>query len=352
MSKTITNEEYVEIISSDFKIKNKLAGFDLDNTLIRTKSGKKFSEDSNDWEFNFNNVIDILKDYHDNNYCIIIISNQKNLKDNRLSDWVTKVKNIINKINLPIKVYASIKDNIYRKPNIGFWELIKQKINFVDSFYCGDAMGRRGDHADTDLKFALNIGLNFKAPETIFQEKFINIPKIKNYFDFQNFTKEENSYKLGEKEIIIMIGYPGSGKSTFVRKYLMKSNYEIINQDKLKSKKKCLTMCEDKMKNNYNIVIDNTNPDPETRKLYIDLGNKYNYTIRCFVMITSEEHSKHNNMYRFLYQEKEKVPDLVYRIYKKKHKAPELSEGFKDIVYIYPEIPSRTNDSKYYFYLY
>jgi bifunctional polynucleotide phosphatase/kinase len=352
MSKTIVNDEYIEIISNDFKLKNKIASFDLDNTLIKTKSGKTFPIDETDWIFNFDNVTEVLNQYHGDNYCLIIISNQKNLEDKKLESWVTKIKDIINKIGLPVKVYASIKDNIYRKPNTGLWNLIKIKVNMIDSFYCGDAMGRKNDHSDTDLKFALNLGLTFKSPETVFQNKFLLNPKIKNYFDFNNFSKLDNNYKVGEKELIIMVGYPGSGKSTFVKKYLIKNNFESINQDKLKSKKKCLDMCEKYMKQEQNIVVDNTNSDLEIRKLYIDLGKKYNYNIRCFIMNTTEEHARHNNMYRYLYQNKEKVPDIVYRIFNKKYKLPQLSEGFKDIVNINPEVPSRVTDSKYYFYLY
>ena len=69
-------------------------------------------------------------------------------------------------------------------------------------------------------------------------------------------------------------------------------------------------------------------------------------------MKTTEEHSKHNNIYRSLYENKKKVPDVVYRIYNKKYIIPQLSEGFKDIVDINPEIPNRDTHSKYYFYLY
>ena len=198
MSKTIINneEEYIEIISNNFKLKNKIASFDLDNTLIKTKSGKIFPVDENDWVFNFDNILEILDQYHKNNYCLIIISNQKNLKEARLESWITKVKDIINKISLPIKVYASIKDNIYRKPNTGLWNLIKININMIDSFYCGDAMGRSNDHSDTDLKFALNIGLNFKSPETVFKNELVKIPEIENYFDFNNFFKINNTFNL------------------------------------------------------------------------------------------------------------------------------------------------------------
>lgn len=40
-----------------------------------------------------------------------------------------------------------------------------------ESFYCGDAAGRKGppkDFSDTDLKFAINVKLPFLTPEEYF----------------------------------------------------------------------------------------------------------------------------------------------------------------------------------------
>lgn len=42
------------------------------------------------------------------------------------------------------------------------------KIDMKKSFYCGDAAGRKDakhkDFSDSDLKFALNVGIEFKTP--------------------------------------------------------------------------------------------------------------------------------------------------------------------------------------------
>ena len=43
-----------------------------------------------------------------------------------------------------------------------------------NSYYCGDALGRKRDFSDTDLKFALNCNFKFSTPEKFFN---IKVPK-------------------------------------------------------------------------------------------------------------------------------------------------------------------------------
>jgi bifunctional polynucleotide phosphatase/kinase len=353
MSKIIENDDYIEIISNKFKMKKKIAAFDLDGTLIKTKSGKPYPIDGEfDWEFNYSNIKDVLNNYLEDNFCIIIITNQKNLKKRGITEWCNKLKEIIKQLDIPIKVYASILDNIYRKPNIGFFEFFKN-IDMEESFYCGDAMGRKGDHADTDLKFAMNCKLKFIPPEKIFSNKNILVNYNLDYFDFNNFEKNQiNFYEGNAFELIIFVGFPGSGKSTFISKNLIQNNYNVISQDVSKTKNKCHKLCEQFMKEKKKIVIDNTNPSLETRMNYIDLAKKYNYNVRCFHMSTTENHSRHNAMYRYLYQNKPYIPSLVFNIYKKKYEKPTLQEGYSEIININPELPSKTNNSKYFYYLY
>jgi len=44
-------------------------------------------------------------------------------------------------------------------------KLIENIYNNKLKYYCGDALGRQNDHANTDLKFGLNLGFHIFSPE-------------------------------------------------------------------------------------------------------------------------------------------------------------------------------------------
>jgi len=162
---------------------NKVAIFDLDDTLIKTASGKIFAANKDDWKFH-QNVVATLKKYNTENYSIIIVSNQAGLKnETKINEWIHKLDNIIKTLNIPIMIFASFSHDEYRKPLPTFYTIIKQKfktngVDIVESFYCGDACGRINDHSDTDLKFALNCQIPFYTPEHIFLQKELPIFNI------------------------------------------------------------------------------------------------------------------------------------------------------------------------------
>ena len=54
--------------------------------------------------------------------------------------------------------------------------------------------------------------------------------------------KDSNNLMIYLK-VIIFVGSPGSGKSTFCNNHL--PNYERVNRDLLKTKEKCWKVCED-----------------------------------------------------------------------------------------------------------
>ena len=80
-------------------------------------------------------------------------------------------------------------------------------------------------------------------------------------------------------------------------------------------------------------MVDNTNPDVESRARYIQIAKKYKLPVRCFLMSTSYKQARHNEVYRQLTNEKHKpINDMVVNAYKSKYVEPRISEGFTEII--------------------
>lgn len=357
-------EEYI-IIDKNYKsIDNeKVAGFDLDHTLIKPKSGKTFykTEDVEDWIFYNELVPDKLLELHNSGYKILIISNQGALKTkDNINVWINRIKSMISSIStiIPIKIIGiTSKDVKYRKPLPYMWNNFVSGYN-PESFYCGDAAGldKRSikgiklpkDFADTDAKFALNCGVRFlnRDDYIISDTLTFNNYKIK-YPDIKmDITLDKKQFIFKQKTLIIMVGFPGSGKSTFIKKYL--PHMTRINNDTMK-KKQIDTLLKESLENGKSIVIDNTNPSAIARSTFIKVTQPYNYTIVAIHIQTDKDLSMHNNMYRSLTEGVTKVPSIVYNIYKKKFVLPAEEEGFNNIMKIKSN-GIKNSDSRYYYY--
>jgi bifunctional polynucleotide phosphatase/kinase len=330
-----TQSEYLLGKTNKFNLTNKIASFDLDNTLIITKSGKTFPINESDWKFKYDNIIEIFKKLIDNKYTIIIISNQAGIekKKQTVEEWQTKLNKIVEMLNINIMVFCSTGQNKYRKPNSTFLnDFISNSVilNKQKSFYCGDALGRTDDFSDTDLKFAMNCRIPIKSPEKIFLNKNVGIPNI-NYPTI-NFKKFEFKFEPIDNELIIMVGFPGSGKS-FLSKYISNIyNYKIINQDTIGTKIKCIKETTKFMKTNNNIIVDSTNPDIESRKIWINLANQHKYNITIIYVDTIMDISMHNNHYRNVKYNAKIVPKIAYNIYKSKFVLPNKSENINRLI--------------------
>ncbi len=61
---------------NDPKFREKMASFDYDWTLVSPKNGKTFPKSVDDWVWLYPNVIDKIKELYEDNYMIVIFSNQ------------------------------------------------------------------------------------------------------------------------------------------------------------------------------------------------------------------------------------------------------------------------------------
>jgi DNA 3'-phosphatase len=167
-----------------------MVAFDMDGTLIRTRSGKTHAAEENDWVLWDSSVRVILQRLHTEKKYLAIVSNQSGIKDNKITRPALqrKVEKIIETIGVPMDFICAIEDDRFRKPRPGMWEFLvyaskgisargrssvvmEQELNptevpyFVLSTYVGDAAGRpkegtrNKDWSDSDYKLAINAGV-------------------------------------------------------------------------------------------------------------------------------------------------------------------------------------------------
>ncbi|CAD6992745.1 unnamed protein product [Ceratitis capitata] len=363
------------------KASDKIAGYDVDGTIITTKSGNVFPKHTDDWQILYAEVPKKLKLLHESGYKICFFTNQGGIGSGKikLDDFKRKTKDILKKVGVPIQVFIAIEDGQYRKPLTGMWKhLVEHRndnigIDLGKSFYVGDAAGRpesgsgktkrRKDHSLADRRFAANIGVSFYTPE----EHFLNRPTEQylkpDYQPSEVVTNmniipllEPDNVKLpaDNSEMIIMVGLPGSGKSFFCKQHWEKHDYVIANADKLGTTQSCLKICEKALAAGKSCVVDNTNVDVESRKKFLALAKQYNVSCRCFVMNVQLDLVRHNIKYRHLTDSNHsKINEMVFNMMKKKYTEPTVGEGFTHIIKVNlkPSFQSKADEELYKLYL-
>ncbi|KAK9467847.1 polynucleotide kinase 3 phosphatase-domain-containing protein [Lipomyces arxii] len=193
-----------------------VAGFDLDGTLITTKTGRPFATSEKDWKFKFGQTRTLAKlkswveqEHEAKEKILVIFSNQNGIAlvpktaksrktkvdetRTRLWQFKTKMMAMAKPLGIPCYIVAATKKDDFRKPDIRMWQLVKKAheehlqhqlsqsnqdsehpgrvvINLAkdESFFVGDAAGRKGDHSNVDREFANKLEVKFYTPEQYF----------------------------------------------------------------------------------------------------------------------------------------------------------------------------------------
>ena len=289
---------------ADYKKSESIAAFDLDWTL--TYNEKHLYPKEVDDIYIFPNRKRVLEKLIEDGYNIVIFTNQFAKTKKEKQKKVERLTTFIEKLNLPVCVYISTEKDNYRKPEIGMWNLFKKDREIKNVIFVGDALGRPQDFSDSDRIFGEEINAKIKSPEDFFGNS--EIPSFKD-----------------EKELIVFVGMPGSGKSTFYSTNLKEHIH--IEQDKIGTRPKLLKELDKSLTTGKSIVIDSTNPTQENRLEYYEKAKKHNYNIKVIYFLV--------NGTGFNKLREKPVPDIVYHIYFKKLEPPTIENTPGEIIYVY-----------------
>lgn len=313
---------------------------DVDHTLIRPKGGRKHPRGVDDWEWAHPNAVAAVAAAAVD-ADVVLFSNQSGAtKPAKLEAICTKLGRVMAALGVPASAFVAVGYSRFRKPKPAMWELYRAAAGGADPVavtFVGDAAGRPGDFADSDLAFARNIGAEFLTPEAF----FAGAPRggacalRTDPTDWMALdggaqrARDAAFWAAGTPpELVLMCGAPGSGKSAWIRR-TAPLDYKVVSRDVLGTKAKCLRAIREALAEGVGVIVDNTFPTRAARAEYQVEG----VPARCVVMRTDPAVAEHLNAMRADHpvHAKNRVPPLVVRMFRSRFEEPTPAEGFAQV---------------------
>ena len=282
--------------------RTKLAVFDFDWTLVKPLNGRKFPKDVNDWQYIRESVPTVVRKYAKDHRIVILTDQSQAWK-------VDMIKNVIADLAVDVTAVIGVKT---KKPSTELFRKVFPKLHPERSFYVGDAAGDKGDWSDKDRVFAESLGMKFVRPEELFPLDPVKAPPAS--------AKAKKT-----QEVVIMVGYPASGKST-ISKNLESEGYYRVEGDVHKSVPAMIKDAEKHL--DKSIVFDSTAGSKVKRGEFVKFAQKHDLPVRVFWMQTSIDVSIERNKQRAL-AGGPKIPIIGFYLYRKHFEEPTEDEGFK-----------------------
>jgi len=335
----------------------RVAAFDIDGTIICTKSGRVFPIDENDWQLLSAAVPVKLKQLLVDGYRLVLVTNQAGIATGKttVEKFQTKMNNLLARLGVKADIYCSASDTgYYRKPRPGMWESLEAAarragcpVQRSASFYCGDAAGRQAgwlqgkkkDFSCSDRLFALNLDLAFHTPEEFFYDhkasKLFTTPFHPSQVKAEQQLEPAGSELVPSHQFLaLLVGIQGSGKSNLSKQMqAQRSGVVVASNDATGGKEKTLRLVDKALGEGRSVVVDNTHVDREARRAYLQCGARHGVVVRAVLLTTSHDHARHNNCFREIVEPSHaRIKEMLLNQYRSKFQPPSPEEGFSEII--------------------
>lgn len=295
--------------------------FDIDHTVIYPLNKKRLysAKDSHRW-IPDPNAKTVFQRAVSQGFTIYFVTNQ--LKYDPIAE--NRFREMLRYLEIDALILIADQRNIYRKPSA---MLIQDPnipgglptINPQLSFYCGDAAGRDNDFSDDDLWFSYSAGLRFYLPEEIFDTDFDFLlpkapPKMSDHPTVDTTLIKILTHYYEISDGVILIGLPGTGKSSIRKWYLdnfKKRPIYVYNNDEN------LSIPERKESNAF-YIFDNTNLTKAHRKRFAD-----SLDLRIIFIDLPAKEAIRGVKYRNIFQGGIHVPDVAIHGMNTRKEIPE-----------------------------
>lgn len=309
----------------------KIAAFDNDWSLtfppkaLYSTNQTKIDPDKR-WRW-LPNRVDKLKELKSQGYLLVGFSNQhsgpKTLPENlaKITSFFQDPNNV-----LDLMLISTKKDQNH-KPCTGMFDIMLQcfKINpsniSPDSFYTGDADGNIGSYSMADKLFVENINKKYYSGQNyikfmILQQVF-PIPAIE---------------ALKVKELIILVGMQGSGKTTFASYMTQQATFKswrVVDSDdpQTNTPARIDKTIISGLRDGKSVIISATNPGLSKRAHYAMLGRENFAKVRIFWLM--------RNGYDYNKLREKSVPNVAYYSYFKNLDIPNPIQDGVPVEYIW-----------------
>lgn len=135
-------------------------------------------------------------------------------------------------------------------------------------------------------------------------------------------------------ELILLIGLPGSGKSTFFRQHFA-ATHRLVSKDLMKGKRnrdrKQLGLLEQAALAGEPVVLDNTHPSAYSRASWIAWARARGWSVNGYYLSCSVEECRRRDAAR---EHDQRVPDVGFFAILRELERPRYEEGFDRLFFV------------------